>query len=143
MLIGFAAGVLSCYMLMQVDYGDKSGKLQQAPYAYADAGEREQHLIKENQQLRRILALSDKKIQQLLQLPPKQRSEELQGAAVLPHPQSQERQPQQAGSSLPTGKYWLNSSGIRHNDSCRYFRNGRGEHINDQQQGRACRICGG
>lgn len=138
-LVGFAAGALSCYMLL----GTSSERPGTAGFtAGVDASAKEQHLIKENQQLRRVLALSDYKIKELLQMPPQQRSAELQGAGVLPSPQGDGTATQPARTPA-SGKYWLNAGGIRHNDSCRYYRNGRGEHLNDQSKGRACRICGG
>jgi hypothetical protein len=39
--------------------------------------------------------------------------------------------------------FWItNSSGIRHNSRCRYFQNSKG-HAGTQNEGRACKICGG
>jgi hypothetical protein len=40
-------------------------------------------------------------------------------------------------------RYWLTiKSGIRHNSSCRYYRNSRGRPCGPNE-GRACKICGG
>jgi len=40
-------------------------------------------------------------------------------------------------------KYWItNSSGIRHNSSCRYYENSNGRKCS-KNEGRACKICGG
>ena len=41
------------------------------------------------------------------------------------------------------GKYWITtSSGIRHNQGCRYFHNSKGRECG-KDEGRACKICGG
>ena len=40
-------------------------------------------------------------------------------------------------------KYWItNSSGVRHNSSCRYYMNSNGRKCS-KNEGRACKICGG
>lgn len=40
-------------------------------------------------------------------------------------------------------KYWItNSSGVRHNSSCRYYENSKGRKCS-RNDGRACKICGG
>lgn len=45
--------------------------------------------------------------------------------------------------AAPGGDYWItNSSGIRHNSSCRYYQNSQGRSCG-KDEGRACKICGG
>lgn len=42
------------------------------------------------------------------------------------------------------GKYWINTrSGVRHNASCRWFGKTSQGHFTDEQEGRACGMCGG
>jgi endonuclease G len=50
------------------------------------------------------------------------------------------------GQKFPnaTGKYWVSSSGLRHNSSCTYFRNSNGHGTDDPDAGkRDCKRCGG
>jgi hypothetical protein len=50
-----------------------------------------------------------------------------------------------AAGRSPTGegKYWLTtSSGIRHNESCKYYQTSKGR-VCGKDDGRACKICGG
>jgi len=41
-------------------------------------------------------------------------------------------------------KYWINSnSNVRHNSDCKYYGNTRDGYYTDEEDGRACGICGG
>ena len=40
------------------------------------------------------------------------------------------------------GKYWITSTNRRHNSSCRYYKNSRGE-MGGKKDGIACKVCGG
>jgi hypothetical protein len=41
-----------------------------------------------------------------------------------------------------TGTHWISSSGVRHNEACRYFKNCRGR-LGTSSECQPCRICGG
>lgn len=42
-----------------------------------------------------------------------------------------------------TGKYWINSNGVRHNARCRWYGNTKRGHYSNSAEGRGCGICGG
>jgi endonuclease G len=46
-------------------------------------------------------------------------------------------------SSGTTGKYWLTSTGKRHNSGCRYYGTTKTGYYTDDKKGNACKICGG
>jgi endonuclease YncB( thermonuclease family) len=40
-------------------------------------------------------------------------------------------------------KYWINSNGVRHNESCRWYGNTKSGHYSNEPEGSACGKCGG
>ena len=57
-------------------------------------------------------------------------------------PQKPAPPPAKEKTTIETG-YWLtDKSGIRHNSKCRYYKNSQG-HLCQRDDGRACKICGG
>ena len=54
------------------------------------------------------------------------------------------------GDEPPTPRYYLSSTGVRHNETCKYYRNdgyrellGNERNMCTKKEGRACKICGG
>lgn len=51
-----------------------------------------------------------------------------------------------SGSEKPTvasGKFWINTNGVRHNSGCRWFGKTKAGHYGPKSDGKACGICGG
>lgn len=42
-----------------------------------------------------------------------------------------------------TGKFWINSNGVRHNAHCRWYGKTKRGHYSDQAEGKGCGQCGG
>jgi len=45
--------------------------------------------------------------------------------------------------AAPSGKYWINSNGVRHNSSCRWFGKTKQGHYGAKDEGKGCGDCGG
>lgn len=57
-------------------------------------------------------------------------------------PKKSETPPAKEKTTVETGYWMTDSSGIRHNSKCRYYKNSKG-HFCTKDEGRACKICGG
>ena len=63
--------------------------------------------------------------------------------ATQPVTPKQESAPAQAPKTKETAGFWItSSSGVRHNEKCRYFKTSKGRPCT-KDEGRACKICGG
>jgi regulator of replication initiation timing len=115
-------------LLMVSAFGGESAQKSYAELtARIDALEKENAALKtENQQLRAMLALQ----------PSTARNTETTTIQVQPAVS-------QGSSIQKEAGYWITtSSGVRHNSSCRYYKNSRGR-LCGPDEGRPCKICGG
>lgn len=53
------------------------------------------------------------------------------------------QQPTEKSVSASPATHWINTSGVRHNRSCRWFNNTKSGHMGGSSEGRACGTCGG